>query len=66
MQYVIDRIEGGFAVAELADGGRADVPLAALPAGCREGDVVSVTVDAEATKRRRREIRRLEDDVWGG
>lgn len=40
MQYVIDRVEGEFAVAELESGAHADLPLAALPAGCREGSVV--------------------------
>ena len=40
MRFIIDRIENGFAAAELEDGTHADLPLAALPEGCHEGSVV--------------------------
>ncbi len=58
MRITIDRIEGERAVLEFAgDSGRLetlDVPLAALPAGVKEGDTLSFTAapgaleDAEA------------------
>ena len=38
MSYItIDRLEGGFAVAELPDGTTRNIPLAQLPQGVREG-----------------------------
>ena len=39
MKIVIDRIEGDFAVVEIA-GRCVDVPLALLPDGCKEGDAL--------------------------
>ena len=51
---VVDRIEGTFAVLEV-DGAFVDFPLAALPEGAREGDVLTFTrapaSDAEAAAR---------------
>jgi DUF3006 family protein len=40
--YVIDRIEGKTAVIVPDDGRTFDVPLRALPKGCREGTVLRI------------------------
>jgi DUF3006 family protein len=40
--YVIDRIEGRTAVIVADDGRTFDVPLRALPKGCREGTVLRI------------------------
>jgi len=55
--WVVDRIEGAFAVIA-ADGfeDTFDVPLAALPAGVAEGDILLLGVDPQATEVRRQRI----------
>ncbi len=45
---VVDRIEGELAVLEL-DGQSVTVPVALLPPGTREGDVLRLVVDPDAT-----------------
>jgi hypothetical protein len=42
--WVIDRIEGEWAVVDRPDGTSFDLPLWMLPEGSREGDVLRVTV----------------------
>lgn len=60
--YIVDGIEGDVARVELPDGTTADYPLASLPPGVQEGDVVRVTprdsvpvgeIDHDATQARR-------------
>lgn len=46
---VLDRVEGGRAVL-VVDGERVDVPASVLPAGAREGDVLALLRDDDATK----------------
>lgn len=64
MKFTIDRIEGHFAVAELENGATENVPLAILPHGVREGDVIHITIDKRETKSRKDEISRLEDELF--
>lgn len=46
MNYItIDRIEGGLAVAQLADGTMQNIPLSQLPQGVREGSRLISTPD---------------------
>ena len=63
---IVDGIEGHLARVEYPDGHTEDMPLARLPRGVREGDLVIVTVtggdvefrvDAAATEVRRGEAR---------
>ena len=58
----IDRIEGGFAVLEIA-GTMVDVPLSALPAGAQEGDHLTLTPsegDSSATAVHQDTVERVE------
>lgn len=64
MKYTIDRFEGEFAVVELESGKFADIPREAIPEASHEGDVISVTIDTEATKDAKKDIRKLEDSLW--
>lgn len=59
----LDRIEGSRAVLVLADGTEVDVPRGLLPPDAAEGDVlaVSVAVDPEETRRRRRSAQDARD-----
>ena len=49
MKVIIDRIEGGYAVAEMPSMEYANIPLALLP-GVKEGDVVIIEVDRDETE----------------
>ena len=69
--WIVDRIEGAFAVISahgLED--TFDVPLAALPAGVQEGDVLLLGADPQATEARRQRvtdrIRALSESDDGG
>ena len=57
MRYIIDRFEGKYAVVELEDGSMENVPRNALPEDAREGDIVTLGVDAEGTARKKEEIK---------
>lgn len=57
---IIDRLEEGIAVCEPENGPMVELPLAKLPQGVREGDVLipngeGYRIDLEETRRRRAE-----------
>ena len=49
MRIIIDRIEGDFAIVELPSGQMIDCPRAMLPDNAKEGSILNITVDEEAT-----------------
>ena len=63
MRGVIDRIEEGIAVIELEDRSQVLFPAKRLPKGAGEGSVlrIDITYDAQATKRQREKIKRLQE-----
>lgn len=65
---IIDRIEDGIAVIEDEDS-RIEVPVSMLDSSVKEGDAVNLedgvyVPDKSATEKRRREIQKLQDDLW--
>ena len=58
MYYIVDRFEEDTAVIELPDKSTVPVPARILPPGTKEGDVISVALDPDATSRRRGAARR--------
>lgn len=61
MKYVIDRIDGGFAVIELSLNRWANVPIALIP-GAKEGDIINIEILPGQTKERKEKMTiRLED-----
>ncbi len=69
MRYIVDRIEGQFAVCEDESGHMCDIPLAKLPAEVQEGSVLDYinggySISDEAQEERRRKIRGLENDLF--
>ncbi len=67
---IIDRIEGGFAVAELEDGSHEDIPLGELPDGTREGSVLRKTergweLDTDEERSRRERAAELTRKLFG-
>ena len=62
MELVIDRIEDSFAVLELDSGELFDIPLAVLPKGVKEGDVIKITITESGERSKR--IKKLMDDLF--
>jgi hypothetical protein len=60
MKATIDRIEGKMAVLLMGEDGKTKVnmPLGLLPEGCKEGDILSVSIelDPEATERAKERV----------
>ena len=67
MKDVIDRVEGEFAVLLLGDKGefRLNFPLSLLPAGCKEGDVLSISIERNvaATEQTKERVSNLMDKL---
>jgi hypothetical protein len=63
MKATIDRIEGGLAVLLVGEDGktRVNVPLILLPEGCREGDILDITIvrDEKATRETKDQVSSL-------
>ncbi|ADU26933.1 DUF3006 domain-containing protein [Ethanoligenens harbinense] len=71
MRYIIDRFEGETAVLEEDSGVMRDVPRNRLPAGAKQGDVLTETngifsVDTAATKKRTESIQEKIRDLFDG
>ena len=49
MRIIVDRFEGDCAVVELEDGSVIDCPKALLPTNAKEGSIINITVDENAT-----------------
>ena len=54
--YILDRIEGEFIVAELPDGSFGNLPCVFAPSA-KSGDIIDINVDKSATRRRSEEIK---------
>ncbi len=50
-------------IRELPDGEIVDLPCA-LFADAKEGDIISITVDADETAKRRERIAQLQESIW--
>ena len=50
MQIIIDRFEGNIAVVELPNGKIIDCPKELLPENAKEGNIIKISIDEEATK----------------
>lgn len=53
MQLIIDRFENDFAVCEYEEGKTLDLPRDLLPANAKEGDVLRILIDEQATNERK-------------
>lgn len=70
MQFIIDRFEGSLAVCEDENRRMINIERNKLPPEAKEGDVLCVDggeykVDAVATEAKKREVKRLAEDIWG-
>ena len=64
MQVTIDRFEEGIAVVQTPDGGVYRLDRALVPPEAREGDVLVIGLDPDATQARRRFMERRMKVVW--
>ncbi len=63
MEATLDRFEGDYAILELDVGKMIEIPKI-LVGNAKEGDVIKIIVDKEATKRRKKNIEMLVDDLF--
>ncbi len=64
MKWIVDRIEGSYAVVEINGTVTADIPLIALPREIKEGDVICVSVDLQETEKRKENIDKLSKKLF--
>ena len=62
---IIDRFEGDFAVVETGDG-FVNIQRADIPAGAREGDVLTLVLDKTGTEARKERIDGMMDKLFKG
>lgn len=63
VRIIIDRFEGKFAVVELKNKSRINMPKELVPKGAKEGDILEIRIDKEETQRRRKRIENLLKDL---
>ncbi len=63
MQVIVDRIEKEKIVVEIAEGQIAYIDQKLLP-DVQEGDVIDLTINKEATKKRKNKIDKLVDELF--
>lgn len=64
MRLIIDRFEGDFAIVELKNKDRVDMPRVLIPEEAKEGDVIDITVNNEETKNKKESIEKFCEDLW--
>lgn len=62
--WIIDRIEGEFALCETENKTVVSIPLSALPKGIKEGDVLSIGINRLETENRIKRINDLADSLF--
>ena len=63
MKIIIDRFEGDSAVVELPSKVIINIPRILLP-NAKEGDVISIEIDKEETKNRKKRVNNLMNDLF--
>ena len=61
---IIDRFEDEFVVVEMPDGKKEICPRAIFPQNVKEGDVVEVVINQEATEKRRAEMKSKMNELF--
>jgi hypothetical protein len=64
MKYTIDRLEGNFAVVELESKKYVNIPRDGIPKEAKDGDIIDVTVDKQATAKKKKDIDDAVKDMW--
>ncbi|HPZ09966.1 MAG TPA: DUF3006 domain-containing protein [Candidatus Eremiobacteraeota bacterium] len=64
MNVIIDRFEDLYAVVELDNKEMVNMPLALVPPGAKEGDVLEIIVNPGETEKKKKEIEELMENLW--
>ncbi|TCT11628.1 DUF3006 family protein [Natranaerovirga pectinivora] len=64
MKVIIDRFEGRFAVVELENKEKVNMPVELIPSEAKEGDIIHIYIDKKETEKRRLEMSSLMDKLW--
>lgn len=64
IRVIVDRFEADFAVVELPDRNTVNMPLILLPPDTKEGDVIDIAINREATQQRKETVANLLDELW--
>jgi hypothetical protein len=69
MKVTIDRFEGDFAVVEKPDRTMMNIMKCKLPAGAKEGDILSIDgdtikIEAAETSKRKKRVHDLMNELW--
>lgn len=64
MKWIVDRIEGDFAVVEYAENKTYNIPTALLPKDTAEGDVLEISINADESANRKRDINKLMNSLF--
>lgn len=63
MEVIIDRFEEDYAIVEINIGEFAKISKKLLP-NAKEGDVVKIKIDSDATQKRKKDIKSLVDNLF--
>ncbi len=63
MDVIVDRIEGDYALVEIEKGNISKLPLELVP-DVKEGDIVTITINKDKTKERKKSIEELMNSVF--
>lgn len=63
MQIIVDRIEDEYLVVELENGSMLDIPKELVP-DAKEGDIIDIYVNEQATNERKKEVKNLMSDLF--
>lgn len=63
MDVIVDRIEGDYALVEIEKGKMCNLPIELVP-DVKEGDVVTITINKDKTKDRKKTVEELMNSVF--
>ena len=65
MKFItIDRFEGEFAIVEAENKKMFNIPKEILPSDSKEGDIILIDIDHNATNKRKKKITKMMNDLW--
>lgn len=63
MDVIVDRIEGDYALVEIEKGKMCNLPIELVP-DVKEGDIVTITINKDKTKDRKKAVEELMNSVF--
>ncbi len=63
MDVIVDRIEGDYALVEIEKGKMCNLPIELVP-DVKEGDVVTIAINKDKTKDRKKTVEELMNSVF--